>query len=231
MSVCLYLPDGRVAFMFRRPEITTNDAIDAGGLRIEVVEPFRRCADRIDGKICLLERPFEMADPRRAFRENPWTPCKIELDYRGLQPDARRRARERRRRARRDDPEKAFARAHYEQHVAAKGRYGRRRGVGDRRLRPARQVVGPPVLAGAVVVPVADRQLRRARRVRRVDRDAGAAASRWSAACGWRTASTSRSSRSRSTPSGAPTTTTTSTSAPRSRPRRAPTSSRVACCR
>ena len=40
MTMCLYLPDGRVAFMFRRPQVTTNDAFDAAGMRFEVVEPF-----------------------------------------------------------------------------------------------------------------------------------------------------------------------------------------------
>ena len=31
MTTCLYLPDGRVAFMYNRPEISDNDAFDAGG--------------------------------------------------------------------------------------------------------------------------------------------------------------------------------------------------------
>ena len=41
MTTCLYLPDGRVAFMYHRPEIADNDAFDAGGMRFEVVEPVR----------------------------------------------------------------------------------------------------------------------------------------------------------------------------------------------
>ena len=40
MTTCLYLPDGRVGFMFSRPEIADNDAFAAGGMRFEVVEPF-----------------------------------------------------------------------------------------------------------------------------------------------------------------------------------------------
>ncbi len=35
MTVCLYLPDGRVGFMFNRPKISDNDAFDAGGIRFE----------------------------------------------------------------------------------------------------------------------------------------------------------------------------------------------------
>ena len=33
MTVCLYLPDGRVGFMFQRPEVRDNDAFDAAGGR------------------------------------------------------------------------------------------------------------------------------------------------------------------------------------------------------
>jgi len=40
MTVCLYLPDGRVAFMFQRADIDGNERFDAGGATIEVVEPF-----------------------------------------------------------------------------------------------------------------------------------------------------------------------------------------------
>ena len=32
LSVCIYLPDGRVACQFLRPNITTNARFDAGGL-------------------------------------------------------------------------------------------------------------------------------------------------------------------------------------------------------
>ncbi len=41
MTVCLYLPDGRVGFMYKRPTITDNDALDAGGLTWEVVDALR----------------------------------------------------------------------------------------------------------------------------------------------------------------------------------------------
>ncbi len=49
MTTCLYLPDGRVAFMFDRPSISDNDAFDAGGMRFEVVEPFRELTVSYDG--------------------------------------------------------------------------------------------------------------------------------------------------------------------------------------
>src|SRR5712692_6705528 len=40
MTVCLYMPDSTVGFMFGRPEIKHNDAHDAGGLKFEVLKPF-----------------------------------------------------------------------------------------------------------------------------------------------------------------------------------------------
>jgi len=121
MTTCLYLPDGRVAFTYHRPKITTNDAFDAGGMRFEVLEPFERLRASYHGKICILERPLEMADPRRAFTENPWADCAVELDYRGLSPmlggepvndDATPIT---------EKADEGFARGHYEQHVGARG--------------------------------------------------------------------------------------------------------------
>ena len=35
MTVCLYLPDGRVGFMFKRPHIEGHVAHDAGGLKFD----------------------------------------------------------------------------------------------------------------------------------------------------------------------------------------------------
>src|SRR5688500_8399944 len=67
MTVCVYLPDGRVAFMYKRPEIDHNLAFDAGGAKFEVVEPFERLEVSYEGKVVLLDDPLEMADPKKAF--------------------------------------------------------------------------------------------------------------------------------------------------------------------
>jgi hypothetical protein len=123
MTVCLYLSDGRVAFMFGRPTIEGNTEMNAGGLKVEVVEPFKRLRVTYSGKALLLARPHEMADPKRAFRENPSVPCTVELDYEGVSPMYGGET------VREDgtpieiDPEKSFAKAHYEQHCAASGRF------------------------------------------------------------------------------------------------------------
>ena len=68
MSCCVYLPDGRVGFMYRRPEIATNEVFDAGGLRIDVEEPFRRLRVRY----AISRNPAQYPEPltrRRRYEE------------------------------------------------------------------------------------------------------------------------------------------------------------------
>ncbi|NJN51863.1 MAG: hypothetical protein HC809_08925 [Gammaproteobacteria bacterium] len=121
MSCCLYLPDGRIGFMFGRPECKNNDAFDGAGMRFEVVEPFKRLKVSYRGKVCLLTNPQDMADPKQAFKTNPIVDAVVELDYEGVSPmfggepvkeDGSRIEQK---------AEEAFARGHYEQHMAAKG--------------------------------------------------------------------------------------------------------------
>jgi hypothetical protein len=121
MTVCLYLPDGRVAFMFGRPAITGNDAFDAGGMRFAVVEPFVALHTSYAGKVVVLDDPLALADPGRAFRENAWVDAAVELTHRAVSPvwggepvndDGSPLA---------DDLSGGFARGHYEQHMAVTG--------------------------------------------------------------------------------------------------------------
>ncbi len=121
MSVCLYLPDGRVGFMFGRPKIDSNDSMDAGGLRIDVVEPFEHLTVTYDGTVCLLDDPAAMADPRTAFRENPIVGCSVHLDYRGVSPMYGGKPQYADGRELEVEPGKSFAKAHYEQHCAVTG--------------------------------------------------------------------------------------------------------------
>jgi hypothetical protein len=116
MTTCLYLPDGRVAFMFQRPAVTDNSAFHAAGMRFEVVEPFAELRVSYDGSVVLLDDPLQMADPRAAFSSNPRTTCAVHLTYTrcsamfGGEPEE---AAER--------PGEEFARGHYEQLVEATG--------------------------------------------------------------------------------------------------------------
>jgi hypothetical protein len=116
MTVCLYLPDGRVAFMFQRPKIDSNDAFDAGGLKIGVVEPFKELTLSYTGKVCVLTDPLAMVEPKRAFTENPREACTVELKILGSspmfggEPDTPH-----------ETPGEEFAKGHYEQLLEAVG--------------------------------------------------------------------------------------------------------------
>ena len=110
MTVCLYLPDGRVGFMFGRPQIDSNEAFDAGGLRFAVRTPFEELSVAYDGGLALLSDPLAMSDPKAAFSAAEQVECSVALDYRGLSP------------ALDGGGLEGFARGHYEQHVGARGR-------------------------------------------------------------------------------------------------------------
>jgi len=116
MTVCLYLPGGRVAFMFTRAEISDNDAFDAGGIRFDVLEPCKRLDVTYTGKVVVLDDPLQMADPKRAFTENPYAECEVRIEYSGVsdmfggEPDEPH-----------EKPGEEFAKGHYEQLIAGKG--------------------------------------------------------------------------------------------------------------
>jgi hypothetical protein len=130
ITVCLYLPDGRIGFMFKRPSIDGHTAHDAGGLRFEVAAPFELHRLTYGGQVCVLVDPRQMADPHMAFRQNPHEACHIDLvveavglpwggERRSTEPSTARTGME------------AFARGHIEQHMRSHGTVG----IGGRELR------------------------------------------------------------------------------------------------
>jgi hypothetical protein len=118
LTVCLYLPGGRVGFMFKRPRITSNDALDAGGMTWTTVTPFEELRVDYVGKVCVLAEPTQMVNPREAFAGNPHVPCEVHLTFTGQgrasmfggEPDTPHEA-----------PGEEFAKGHYEQLVAGTG--------------------------------------------------------------------------------------------------------------
>jgi hypothetical protein len=116
-TVCLYLPDGRVLFTFARPSIANNDAFDAAGLRFETVEPTQRHRTTFEGNAVELTEPREMADPRRAFKENPKKKVAFDLVHEAVGPMYGGQSDKESKK----DAEKQFAKAHFEQHMAVKG--------------------------------------------------------------------------------------------------------------
>ena len=112
MTVCLYLPDGRVGFMFKRPDIADNDSFDAGGISFGVVTPFEELTVDYSGRVVLLDDPLEMVNPKLAFTNNPYAECEVHLRYLGRsamfggEPDVSH-----------ERPGEEFAKGHYEQLV------------------------------------------------------------------------------------------------------------------
>ena len=119
MTVTLYLPDGRVLFVFKRPSIENNDAFDAGGVRFEVLEAAQRLRTTYAGSLVELREPREMADPRAAFRDNPRKRVSLDLVHDAVGPmygSSGSRAEEKR------AADQQFGKAHYEQHMHVTGR-------------------------------------------------------------------------------------------------------------
>jgi hypothetical protein len=92
LSVCLYLPDGRIACQFLRPPITANDKFDAGGLSYTVIEPFRKVSMTFDGELIIVDDPDKLRDPPSLFATGPrvkgyvsWV-HEAEVDIHGGQP-------------------------------------------------------------------------------------------------------------------------------------------------
>jgi hypothetical protein len=86
LSVMLYLPDGRVAVQFGRPEITSNDAFDAGGLNYGVDDPLSVVHMSYDGEVLLLDDPSVLRDPRTMFKTAPRAPARVHLQATGVSP-------------------------------------------------------------------------------------------------------------------------------------------------
>ena len=121
MTCCIYLPDGRIGFMFGRPEISTNEVFDAGGMKFEVIEPFKSLRVNYTGKILLLDNPKDMLNPGKAFKENPRVECEANIKISGISPMFGGQAVRKDGTSLEKDPEKSFSKAHYEQHTSGKG--------------------------------------------------------------------------------------------------------------
>jgi len=121
LTACLYLPDGRVAFTYNRPKIDNNDSFDAGGTRFEVITPFEELRTTYDGKLAMLAEPLQMANPRKAFTENPWVEARVDLTHRGISPMYGGEPVNDDGSPLEQDHSGGFARGHYEQHMAVDG--------------------------------------------------------------------------------------------------------------
>lgn len=116
MTVIVYQPDGSALFNYKRPQISSNDGWDAGGLKVEVLVPGEKIRTTFDGSVVYLADPREMREPSVAFKENPHKKIKLDLLHEGVgaiyghvsDPNA-------------EGAQSDFARAHYEQHMRVSG--------------------------------------------------------------------------------------------------------------
>ena len=86
LSVCLYLPDGRIACQFRRPEITGNQQFSAGGLTYDVKEAFRHVEMNYDGELLLLSNKELLRNPERVFKEAERVTGQVQFRQTGVSP-------------------------------------------------------------------------------------------------------------------------------------------------
>lgn len=121
MSCCLYLPDGRVGFMFKRPEIDNNNELNAGGMKFEIIEPLKKLRVTYNGSLCVLENPYEMADPKKAFQNNPIVKSQVDIIFEACSPIYGGEVVNKDGSPIPEKPGEGFARAHYEQHVTGSG--------------------------------------------------------------------------------------------------------------
>jgi hypothetical protein len=78
MSVCVYLPDGRVAFRFDRPPIAGN-GMSTGGQSWRVDGPYTRNTVSYDGPVYVLDDGWSLTDPRSAYAASEQVDCRLEL--------------------------------------------------------------------------------------------------------------------------------------------------------
>jgi hypothetical protein len=78
MSACINLPDGRAAFYFHRPAITSN-TLDVGGQSWDILEPWRANRVRYSGPVLLLDDPWLLTNPKAAFSTSPRAHADIDL--------------------------------------------------------------------------------------------------------------------------------------------------------
>ncbi len=86
VTAIVWNPDGSAVFNYLKPEIDNNDGWQAGGLEINVVEPGERLTTRFAGRAVYLADPRAMADPGKAFKENPHQELVIDLTHDAVGP-------------------------------------------------------------------------------------------------------------------------------------------------
>lgn len=86
LSLCIYLPDGKIACAFARPPITSNAEFNAGGLKLATTIPFERATAEFDGEVLLLDDPELLRDPKRMYEVAPRVQGKLSWELTTVSP-------------------------------------------------------------------------------------------------------------------------------------------------
>lgn len=86
LSVCLYLPDGRIVCQFQRPKIQSNERFDAGGLRYSVATPPGDIRMSYSGELLVVRDPELLRHPEKLFTSAERSSGTVELELQGDSP-------------------------------------------------------------------------------------------------------------------------------------------------
>ena len=82
MSACAFLPDGRAAYAFGRPEIDGNGLAvgdERGHQTWEIIEPWRTTRVGFTGPMSVFDDPWVLTDPKTAFTTSPKSDAVVDL--------------------------------------------------------------------------------------------------------------------------------------------------------
>ena len=85
LSVCLYLPDGRVACQFQRPEIAPTTA-SSGRPALRGERAVRGLEMEYEGELLVLDDPEELRDPAEDVQDRAARRGPVHFDIRGVSP-------------------------------------------------------------------------------------------------------------------------------------------------
>ena len=118
LSVCLYLPDGRIACQFQPAPHHRQRSLQRRGLSYRSVEPLKQSHDEFDGEMLIVDDPEAFRDPKTLFANGAAGSGPRSLGPRGRIAGARRQA---------DDDAvqtmygRDFSLGHFNQHAASRG--------------------------------------------------------------------------------------------------------------
>lgn len=86
LSICLYLPDGRIACQFQRPNIDNNDRFSAAGLSYTVKQPLNEVEMTYDGELLILNDPDLLRSPRSMAEQATRVPGAVHFSHTAASP-------------------------------------------------------------------------------------------------------------------------------------------------